>query len=299
MDVHANAPVSAERAHLDERGARYEILEELGRGGMGEVHSAFDRRIGRLVAVKRCRRSGDAAVDVERFLREACVQGQLEHPTVVPLYDIEVAGDGEISFTMKRVRGRTLKAILSALQAGDREADERYPTHKLLADFATVCLGVAFAHSRGVLHRDLKPENVMLGEFGEVYVLDWGVAKIGNAKEGAAGDALLVPGTTQATVSGSLIGTPGYMAPEQCRGQIELVGPRSDVYALGAILFEISRSSPCSRSTEATPLSASRRPFAAATCRRACLPSSRACAGAPLPSPLRSVCPRCARCTTG
>jgi serine/threonine protein kinase len=231
---------------------RYQLVRELGRGGMGEVHLCLDRRIGREVARKRCtapvQAQGTAGGGVgitDRFLREICVQGQLEHPTIVPLHDLSVGKDGEVYFTMKHVRGRTLKSILASLRSGDAAEKARSPLRKLLGAFASVCLGVAFAHSRGVIHRDLKPENLMLGEFGEVYVLDWGVAKVVGVPESRR--ASLSPGGDAApfatpnageTTPGSIIGTPGYMSPEQCVARPE-VDERADVYALGAILFEI------------------------------------------------------------
>ncbi len=243
---------------------RYQLVRELGRGGMGEVSLCLDRRIGREVAVKRAtsaRGATEARGVTDRFLREICVQGQLEHPTVVPLHDLSVDDDGSVYFTMKHVRGQTLKSILGALRAGDPSA-ARFPLRKLLGAFANVCLGVAFAHSRGVIHRDLKPDNLMLGEFGEVYVLDWGVAKVVSVAD-AAGDTEADPSSPRPalaashlrpsddgsagngdTAAGSMIGTPGYMSPEQCAARSGEVDERADVYALGAILFEIVAGEP-------------------------------------------------------
>jgi serine/threonine-protein kinase len=224
---------------LEGTGPRYDVKEELGRGGMGEVHLCWDRRIGRLVARKR-RAKGSA--ELKRFLREASVQGQLEHPTIVPLHDLALDEDGELYFTMKAIRGRTLKPILAARRDGDAQTLADFPIRKLLKCLANVCLGVAFAHSRGVVHRDLKPDNLMLGEFGEVYVLDWGVAKLKAA--GAADDELMrVPLRGSVTKIGSMIGTAGYMSPEQCTGEVA-VDERSDIYSLGAILFEILAGEP-------------------------------------------------------
>jgi serine/threonine protein kinase len=235
------APVSIALASSD-ADERYEVLQVIGRGGMGEVRLCIDRRIGRQVAVKRMHRELATASDRERFMREACVQGQLEHPTIVPLHDLDVQADGAVSFTMKRVRGRTLKNVLAAIVAGDAATRDQYTLHKLLGMFASVCLGVAFAHSRGVVHRDLKPDNLMLGEFGEVYVLDWGVARV--LADPDIDEAVQVPQSGEETKAGSLIGTPGYMAPEQCRGRLDRIDARSDVYALGAILYEILALSP-------------------------------------------------------
>jgi serine/threonine protein kinase len=225
--------VAVSLRHTSEGGERYVTVGELGRGGMGEVTLCLDRRIGRRVALKRTRPGANA----ERFVREACVQGQLQHPTVVPLYDMSSDG-GRTSFTMKHVRGMTFKAILAGLAAGDPAIGGRFSQRKLLSDFASVCLGVAFAHDRGVVHRDLKPENLMAGDYGEVYVLDWGVAKIADAAA-LADDRVELTADAHATAAGSMIGTPGYMSPEQCVGETENLDGRSDVYSLGAILFEI------------------------------------------------------------
>ena len=145
---------------------------------MGEVTLCRDKHIGREVAVKR---ELDARTNDPRFLREALVQGQLEHPAVVPVYDIAVGPDGAAFFVMKRVRGASLRAILDDLARGEGTAT--YTRHKLLAAMSRICLAVDFAHSRGVVHRDLKPANLMLGVWGEVYVLDWGIAKVVGAPD--------------------------------------------------------------------------------------------------------------------
>jgi serine/threonine-protein kinase len=222
--------------------ARYVAGDVLGEGGMGIVRTTLDRRIGREVAMKLVRPGEGSRGDLKaRFLREACVQGQLEHPAIVPVYDLARDPEGTLYFTMKRVRGATFEKIVDALRTGDPEATRTYTRHKLLSAFASVCNAVDFAHARGVVHRDLKPGNVMLGDFGEVYVLDWGLAKVVGAPEprlpseppavGGGSD----PGAR--TRHGATMGTPGYMAPEQLRG--ENVDARADVYALGAILFEL------------------------------------------------------------
>jgi serine/threonine-protein kinase len=221
-------------------GGRYQTLEMLGEGGMGAVYLCVDRRVGREIALKVVQKGQATRSDlVARFHREARLQGQLEHPSIVPVYDIGTRPDGALFFTMKRVRGHALDRILDRLGDGDTTMVAQYGTRHLLATFARVCLAVAFAHARGVVHRDLKPANVMLGEYGEVYVLDWGVAKIPGADD--ASEAPAEPGTTSGrglTSAGALLGTVGYMAPEQARGDLS-VDTRADVYALGAILFEI------------------------------------------------------------
>jgi eukaryotic-like serine/threonine-protein kinase len=206
---------------------RYKIRSLLGQGGMGEVVLASDRRIGRHVAIKLIRGEVERNPEVRaRFVREARLQGQLEHPAIVPVYEVGLARGGQIYFTMKRVRGLTLSQLIAGIREHDAEIEARYSLPKLLAIFVDVCLAIEFAHKKRVVHRDLKPGNVMIGDFGEVYVIDWGLAGLREAS--------VQPGTSD-RVSG---GTPGYMAPEQ-RSSLENPDPRSDVYALGAILFEV------------------------------------------------------------
>ncbi len=219
---------------------RYRQEAVLGQGGMGVVALCGDQQIWRRVAMKRLQphRLGHSEAET-RFLREARIQGQLEHPAVVPVYDLGVDPDGAMYFTMKRVRGATLEQVIDDLRQG-RGAD--YSRRRLLAAFSSVCLAVDFAHRRGVVHRDLKPGNIMLGDYGEVYVLDWGLARVLGATDlpierGAS--AVIAGPRTSETRAGAVLGTPGYMAPEQMRGELSDVGPRADVYSLGVILFEM------------------------------------------------------------
>ncbi len=207
--------------------------ELLGRGGMGEIVLAHDQRIGRNVAVKRMRENAPSGDALARFLREARIQARLEHPAIVPVYELGRASDGSPYFTMKRLAGVTLSQILAGASSLDLKG--------MLRAFVDVCLAVEFAHSRGVVHRDLKPSNIMLGDFGEVYVLDWGVARVLDGPEAAVAtsDITTLDGQTQ---EGSVLGTPGYMPPEQIHGSD--VGPRADVYALGSILFEMLTGEP-------------------------------------------------------
>ncbi|HEU4405947.1 MAG TPA: serine/threonine-protein kinase [Polyangiaceae bacterium] len=235
--VDVAAPLPAEAAGFEQR---YEARGLLGEGGMGEVRLFKDRLIGREVALKVLRPGGSSLAELrERFVREARVQGQLEHPALVPVYDLGVTPGGEAYFTMKRVRGKTLDEIVRLLAAGDRAAAEKYTRRRLLTALRSVCLAVDFAHRRGVLHRDLKPANVILGDFGEVYVLDWGLAKVAGADDPAFEPLdQPAPGPAGRTLEGAMLGTPGYMAPEQVRGDNARLGPPADIYALGAILFE-------------------------------------------------------------
>ena len=217
-------------------GQRYTEGALLGVGGMGKVMLARDARIGREVAVKELRSDREMGPDERvRFLREARVQGQLEHPSIVPVYDIDRRADGTTFFTMRRVVGRTLLAILDDLRRDDPAARARYTQRELLTAFATVCLTIDYAHTRGVIHRDIKPANLMLGDFGEVYVLDWGLARLVGEGERDSLEPDQPP--QRLSIPGELMGTPLYMAPEQM--QDPGVGRAADVFALGAILFEI------------------------------------------------------------
>jgi hypothetical protein len=211
---------------------RYVLGEVLGRGGMGEVVLATDEQIGREVAVKRIRSTTPTAEELARFVREARVQGRLEHPAVVPVHDLAVDRNGKPFFVMKRLSGKPLSELI-AVRGEDPTIDKR-----LLRAFADVCLAVEFAHEQGIVHRDLKPANVMLGDFGEVYVLDWGIARTDAETAAPAAtnhaDLQLESGETRV---GTVLGTPAYMAPEQLAG--ERAGRAADIYALGCILYEI------------------------------------------------------------
>jgi eukaryotic-like serine/threonine-protein kinase len=224
--------------------ARYRFGDVLGEGGMGEVLLAHDEHVGRDVAIKRIRSTAPSAEELSRFIREARVQGRLEHPAVVPVHDLAVDGDGRPFFVMKRLTGTTMLDLLGRLRAGG-EPDEAAARRRLLRAFADVCLAIEFAHSRGIVHRDLKPANVMLGDFGEVYVMDWGVARAvidaaepGGPPSGSQPMAADLKLDTGDTLVGTVLGTPAYMAPEQLAG--DRAGPSADIYALGCILYEIT-----------------------------------------------------------
>jgi serine/threonine-protein kinase len=237
----APEPVNPGAASLDGAADRYGLHRPLGRGSMGEVHLCRDAWIGRDVAMKVLLPAHRPDPQLRaRFLREACVQGQLEHPSIVPVYDLGVDATSAMYFTMKRLRGLTLGEIIRGLREKSPEMTRQFPLRRLLAAFASVCLTVDFAHSRGVLHRDLKPSNIMLGDFGEVYVLDWGLAKLKELSDHDAALAVRDPSSDEIhTAAGRILGTFGYMPPEQALGKIAELDARSDVYALGAVLFEI------------------------------------------------------------
>jgi len=217
---------------------------EVGRGGIGRVLLAFDEHLGREVALKELlpEPARGRPEMLARFLREARVTGQLEHPGIVPVYELGRREDGTPYYTMRVVRGRTLAEVL---------ADSRGLAARLalLTHFVDLCQALAYAHSRGVIHRDVKPANVMLGEFGETVVLDWGLAKV-RGRNDPRGEELiravrpLADGDAHSTQAGSALGTPAYMSPEQALGLIDQVDERSDVWSLGAMLYELLTGGP-------------------------------------------------------
>lgn len=219
---------------------RYQSTDEIGRGGMGVVRGALDDLFGREVALKQLLDPLDDQLRA-RFLEEARVTAQLEHPNVVPVHDMGVLPSGEVFFAMKRVRGRTLADILDGIEEGDSDVADEFSRVRLLTLFQQVCMGVHYAHSRGVVHRDLKPDNLMVGEYGEVHVMDWGVARVLAREEVdvEVAAATIAPTNSGMTSYGAVVGTPSYMPPEQAQGHHDKVGPHSDVYALGALLYEI------------------------------------------------------------
>ncbi len=222
------------RTSASDLGERYEVGPILGRGGMGEVRLARDLRIDREVAVKLMRGAHRDEVTLGRFFREARVQGVLEHPAVVPVHDLGIDRDGNPYFVMKKLSGTTLHDVLATK---DPQVSDRWPRRTLLQRLIDVCLAIEFAHTRGVIHRDLKPANLMLGDFGEAYVLDWGLARINEDGDSFRGVAPLSGEGNGHTVAGDLLGTPGYMSPEQARG--EPVDRRTDVFSLGCVLYEV------------------------------------------------------------
>ena len=216
---------------------KYTIVKELGRGGMGTVYLAEDGELNRLVALKVLKTSEVTDDLRNRMVREAQIIARLEHPGIVPVHDVGTLPDGRIFYAMKFVRGSRL----------DEYASQASSLNDRLRKFQAVCDAVAFAHAHGVIHRDLKPQNIMIGSFGEVLVLDWGVAKILkpqiNTEERGLElrSSLFISGQTS---DGVVVGTRDYMAPEQARGETERLDERADVYSLGAVLSFLLRDQP-------------------------------------------------------
>jgi tetratricopeptide (TPR) repeat protein/tRNA A-37 threonylcarbamoyl transferase component Bud32 len=246
-EQHAAAPAPAGRPPGRER---YTLIQLHAQGGIGRVWLARDEDLGREVAVKELRPDfADAPAVVARFLEEARVTGQLEHPGIVPVHELaRRPADGRAFYSMRFVKGRTLHDAIRDYH-GKCQAGKAGPLdlRQLLTAFVAVCNAVAYANSRGVLHRDLKPQNIALGDFGEVFVLDWGLARVLDQDDGAASLApVTVPREAgrEATLQGQVLGTPSYMAPEQAEGKSEALGRHTDVYGLGAILYEILSGEP-------------------------------------------------------
>jgi serine/threonine protein kinase len=240
---------------------RYTLQGTIGEGGVGRVYLGFDRKIGRKVAVKEIHLnvSGEKKKGLERrFVREAKITGQLEHPGIVPVYEVGRKTDGDVYYVMKYVRGRTLG---DAVRASRAEAPEEALRNrlKLLDKLLAVCDAMGFAHSRGIVHRDLKPQNIVLGAFGETIILDWGIARVARSKEEEGG--VLEPEKVlkslsqdeELTSQGEILGTPAFMAPEQVDSRFGSVDRRSDVYALGSILYVLLTGETPYQRTEGLP----------------------------------------------
>ena len=225
---------------------RYERRHPLGSGGMGEVWRVFDRTLRRTVALKVIRSQLTAKELLARFEEEAQVTAQLQHPGIIPVHDYGQLDDGRVWFTMKEVQGRTLEDLLQevhrAWRLGRDATESGFTFRRMLESFLRVVETMAYSHSRGVVHRDLKPSNIMIGAYGEVLVLDWGLAKLVGATEQVPADEAPVdlgPDQNRQTKVGAITGTPAYMSPEQAQGDSYDAGPGSDVYSLGATLYDL------------------------------------------------------------
>ena len=224
---------------------RYRPGEEVARGGMGVIHLAEDLPLRRRVAIKTILDPGETSANLARFIEEAQITGQLDHPGIVPIYDVGTDDSGNVFYSMKYVRGQDLQAVLDGIRKGDVELVSDFPLHRLLTVFDHICDAVSFAHARGVIHRDLKPANIRIGEFGEVYVMDWGLARLsGKTWDEIGGEAVVSVRSADGsgalrTLDGAVVGSPLFMSPEQAAGQTEALDGRTDIYALGAILYAI------------------------------------------------------------
>ena len=239
---------------------RYEDQGEIARGGMGSVRLVYDRDARRKLAMKVMLHPEDCGIThpadkrrfLGRFLEEAQITAQLDHPGIVPVHEIGLSEDETAYFTMKLVRGRDLEQVFRLVQKGEKG----WSVARALGVFQRVCEAVAYAHTKGVVHRDLKPANIMVGRFGETYVMDWGLARLvddsgkrdatvefaGDERKGTA--PLLVGAEEEGiarprTQEGAILGTPHYMPPEQAAGDLSAISPRTDVYALGAMLYQL------------------------------------------------------------
>ncbi len=240
-DLTTEATVSMDEG---ETKGKYVIQRVIGEGGMGRVFLAFDRDLRRQVAIKVIRAElGRDGEHLARFIEEAQITGQLEHPGIPPVHELAVNQGNEVFFTLKLLRGRTLKEILRDLHIGQRDVRQRFSRTRLLQNFVSVANAVHFAHEKGVLHRDIKPANIMIGDYGEVQLMDWGVAKVMGLPDRfeSMEEQVETVRTDQElmTQQGQVRGTLLYMSPEQAQGRSDLIDRRSDVYALGATLYEM------------------------------------------------------------
>ncbi|MEZ4393159.1 MAG: serine/threonine-protein kinase [Polyangiales bacterium] len=220
---------------------RFEEVKVLGRGGVGEVVLAVDHDISRQVALKRLLPEAEGDSSVARFADEVRALGALDHPNIVPVHDVGVTPEGKYFYVMKYIQGETLETVIERLAEGSPEHHARYPFSRRMEVFTAVLRAVQYAHAQGYVHRDLKPANIMVGPYGEVVVMDWGLARRMRDPVETLPSSPSVPpsGPRARTLDGSLLGTPAYMSPEQSRGELHLVDETSDMYALGVILHEL------------------------------------------------------------
>lgn len=226
--------------------ARYRFTRQYSEGGLGRIWLVRDDDLHREVILKELQpHHAESDEARQRFLREAQITGQLEHPNIVPVYELGQHEEDRPYYTMRFLPGETLRDAIAAYHArGPASGDRALEFRRLLGVFTGVCNAIAYAHSRAVIHRDLKPENVVLGGFGEAILLDWGLAKVAGEREPGADSVELVDSDSRRTAMGTVLGTPAYMAPESAAGDSERVTTRTDIYGLGAILFEILTGQP-------------------------------------------------------
>ena len=224
---------------------RFRILRPHSRGGLGAVFVALDCELHREVALKQIlEEHADDTVSRNRFVLEAEITGGLEHPGIVPVYGLGIHGDGRPYYAMRFIRGESFKDAIDKFHSDEslrRDPGQRsLELRKLLRSFLDVCNAIHYAHSRGVLHRDIKPANIIVGKHGETLVVDWGLAKATGTSDPGLAEQTVMPrsaGGSSETLPGSVMGTPAYMSPEQARGDLDALGPRSDVYSLGATIY--------------------------------------------------------------
>ncbi len=225
-------------------GQRFRLLRPHARGGLGEVFVALDSELHREVALKQIlEKHADDALSRQRFVPEAEVTGGLEHPGIVPVYGLATYGSGRVYYAMRFIKGDSLKEAIEQFRADislkDDPGRRSFELRKLLRRFLDVCNAIDYAHSHGVVHRDIKPANIILGKHGETLVVDWGLAKAVGRADPTVGEQTIAPSSSGSseTMPGSAMGTPAYMSPEQACGDLDQLGPRSDVYSLGATLY--------------------------------------------------------------
>jgi serine/threonine-protein kinase len=262
-------------------GDRFELQGEIARGAMGRILAGWDQHLGRAVAIKVLRKSAARDLDRIRFIEEAQVTGQLQHPSIMPVYELGRLR-GQAAFVMRRVEGRSLKQIIAQLRTGDLEARQQFGRIRLLGLFQQLCLAVGFAHAKGVVHRDLKPSNVMIGDYGEVVLLDWGLCKIVGQDTRSSRSI----SERWRTMHGQIIGTPAYMAPEQAMGLVDQISESTDVYGLGAILYHLLSLRP--------PFSGkSNREIVQRVLRESVMPIRQRAPEQNIPADLETICMRC------
>jgi len=247
-------PIDVDDVALDEKIGRYTRSREFSRGGMGRILLVHDELLLRDIALKELLPESTGSDDPEvpdaspmrqsgalmaRFLREARITGGLEHPTIVPVYELGRRENGSLYYTMRLVRGKTMRTALEEC----KNLEQRL---RILSNYLDLCMGIAYAHSKGIVHRDIKPSNVMIGEFGETVIIDWGLAKIVGSKDDTDEKLATLEEfhgpkaiSVDKTISGERMGSPNYMSPEQAAGEIEEIDARSDVFSLGTLLYEI------------------------------------------------------------